>query len=73
MGDVNHGHIQWTYLEITRGEDQHLLFFNQDSFLTQNVLEPTRVDKVLYLVYSSQIELVENVKIHEPLDNFDHN
>ena len=37
------------------------------------MLEPTRGDNVLDLVLSSQNELVDNVKIHEPLGNSDHN
>ena len=43
MGDFNHGHIQWNYLESTGIEDQQFLFLFliQDSFLTQHVLEPT--------------------------------
>ena len=73
MGDFNNGHIQWKYLESTRGEDQQFLFLIQDSFLTQHVLEPTRGENVLYIVLSSQNELVDNVKIHEPLGNSDHN
>ena len=70
MGDFNHGHIQWKPLESTRGEDQQFLFLIQDSFLIQHVLEPTRRDNVLYIVLSSQKELVGNVKIHEPLGNW---
>ena len=73
MGDFNHGHIQWKSLESTGGEDQQFLFLIQDSFLTQHVLEPTRGDNVLDIVLSSQKELVDNVKIHEPLGNSDHN
>ena len=73
MGDFNHGHIQWKSLESTRGEDQQFLFLIQDSFLTQHVLEPTRGDNVLDIVLSAQKELVDNVKIHEPLGNSDHN
>ena len=42
MGCFNYGHIQWKSLESTGGEDQHILFVIQDSFLTQHVLEPTR-------------------------------
>ena len=42
-----------------RGEDQHFLLLIQDSFLTQHVLE--------------QNELVDNVKIHEPLGNSEYN
>ena len=37
------------------------------------MLEPTRGENVLDLVLSSQNELVDNVKIHEPLGNSDHN
>ena len=35
--------------------------------------EPTRGQNVLDIVLSSQNELVDNVKIHEPLGNSDHN
>ena len=73
MGDFNHGQIQWKSLQSTRGEDQQFLFLIQDSFLTQHVLEPTRGDNVLDIVLSSQKELVDNAKIHEPLGNSDHN
>ena len=71
MGDFNHGHIQWKSLESTGGEDQQFLFLIQESFLTQ--LEPTRGENVLDIVLSSQKELEDNVKIHEPLRNSDHN
>ena len=37
------------------------------------MLEPTREKNVLYVVLSSQKELVDNVKIHEPFCNSDHN
>ena len=37
------------------------------------MLEPTSGENVLYIVLSSQKELVDNVKIHEPLGNSDHN
>ena len=73
MGDFNHGHMQWKLLESTGGEDQQFIFLIQDSFLTQHVLEPTREENVLEIVLLSQNELLENVKIHEPLGNSDHN
>ena len=73
MGDFNRGHIQWKSLESTWGEDQQFKFLIQDSFLIQHVLEPTRGDNVSDMVLSSQKELVDNVKIHEPLGNSDHN
>ena len=73
MGDFNHGNIQWNSLESTGSEDQQFLFLIQDSFLTQHVLGPTRGENVLDIVLSSQKELVDNVKILEPLGNSDHN
>ena len=72
MGDSNHGHIQRKPLQSTGGDDQQFLFLIQDSFLTKHVLEPTREDNVLDSVLSSQKELVNNVKMHEPLGNSDH-
>ena len=73
MGDFDHGHIQWKSLESTGGDDQPFLFLFQESFLTQHVLERTRRENILDIVLSSQKELVDNVKIHEPLGNSDHN
>ena len=73
MGNFNYGHIQWKSLESTGGEDQQFLFLIQDSFLTLHVLEPTRGENVLDIVLSLQKELVDNVKILEPLGNSDHN
>ena len=37
------------------------------------MLEPTRGDNVLDIVLSSQKQLVDNEKIHEPLGNSDPN
>ena len=37
------------------------------------MLEPTRGEYVLEIVLSSQKGLVDNVKIHDPLGNSDHN
>ena len=64
---------QWKSLESIGGKDQRFLLLIQDSFLIQHVLEPSRGENVLDLVLSSQKEIVDNVKIHEPLVNSDHN
>ena len=72
-GRFYHRYIQRNFLESTGGEDQQFLCLIHDSFLTQNVLEPTRGENLLDLVLSSQKELADNVKIHEPLGNSDHN
>ena len=37
------------------------------------MLEPNREENVLDIVLSSQNELVDNVKMHEPLGNSEHN
>ena len=73
MGDFNHGNIKWDTLQNTGVEDQQFLCLIQDNFLTQHVLEPTRATRVLDIVLSSQKELVDNVKIKEPLGSSDHN
>ena len=73
MGDVNHGNTQWDTLESTGVEDKYCMCLIQDNFLTQQVLEPTRGGRVLYLVMSSQKEFFDNAKIQEPLGSSDHN
>ena len=54
MGDFNHGNIKWDSLQSTGVEDQRFLCLVQDNFLTQHVLEPTGVARVLDIVFSSQ-------------------
>ena len=66
IGYFNHGHIQWKSLESTGDKDQQFLFLIQYRFLT-------RGENVLDKVLSSQNELVDYVKIHEPLGNSDNN
>ena len=72
MGDFNHGHIQWESLESAGGDDHQFLLLTHDCFLTQHVLEPTRGGNVLLLMLPSQNKLVDNVKVHEPLDSSNH-
>ena len=73
MGDFNHGNIKWDTLQSTGVEDQTLLCLVQNTFLTQHLLEPTRAERVLYIVMSSKKEFVDNVVIQEPLGSSDHN
>ena len=61
MGDFNHGHIQLKSLESVGRDDQPFLLIIQDCFLTQHVLKPTGGNE-LDLVFSSQNELVDNIK-----------
>ena len=60
-------------LDSAGGDDHQFLLLTQDYFLTQHVLEPTRGGNVLDLILSSQNEIVDNVKVHEPLGSSDHN
>ena len=73
MGGFNHGNIKWDTMQSTGVEDKKCLCLVQDNFLTQHVLEPTRATRVLYIVLSSQKEIVDNVNIKEPLGSSDHN
>ena len=55
------------------GDNHQFLLLTQDCFLTQHVFEPTRGWNVLDLILSSQNELVDHVKVYEPLGSSDHN
>ena len=62
-------------MDISReyNEDQQFIFLIQENFLTKHVLKPTKGANVLYIVLSSRNELMDDIKIHEPLGNSDHN
>ena len=61
IGDFNHGNIKWDILHSTGVEDQKFVCLLQDNFLTQHVLEPTRAERVLYIVLSSHNQLHFNI------------
>ena len=63
IGDLNHVRIQWKCLQSTGSEDQKCLNLVQDTFLTQQMLEPTGGQNVLDIVLSSPKEFVDNVKV----------
>ena len=71
MGDLNHSDIRWNSLDSSN-ESAKFLLLVQNCFLTQHVLEPARGDNVLYLILSSNKELVDNVRVVEPLGTSDH-
>ena len=73
MGDCNHWHIQWKSPDSFGWDDQQFLLLIQGCILRQHVLKPNRGGNVLDLVFSSQNELVDNVKMCEPLGYSDHN
>ena len=71
MGDFNHPGINWNYLESAADSEAFLLLM-QDCFLTQHVLEPVRGGNVLDIVLSSQEELINDLRILEPLGKSGH-
>ena len=56
MGNFNHGNIKWDTLQSTGIEDQTCVCLWKHNFLTQHVLEPTRLRaaRILDIVLSSQ-------------------
>ena len=73
IGGFNQGNINWDTLQSTGVEDQRFLCLAQDNFFSQHVLEPTRAERILVIVLSSQKEFVVNVVIQEPLGSSEHN
>ena len=54
------------------GREQKFLHLLGDCFLTQMVTKPTRGNKILDLVLSSDPGLVEDVDVRCPVANSDH-
>src|SRR5215469_8938977 len=50
-----------------------LLEFLDDNFLLQLNVSPTRATNILDLLIVSQVNLVQNIEISEPIGNVDHN
>ena len=71
MGDFNHPGRNWNYLESAADSEAFLLLM-QDCFLTQHVLAPVRGGNVLDIVLSSQEELINDLRILEPLGKSGH-
>ena len=74
MGDFNYGDIDWESMTTTTtGEGSKFIDLIQDCFLEQHVMEATRGDKTLDLVFSTEPTLVDEVTIGCPVANSDHN
>ena len=76
MGDFNYPNINWLQQTVEDNINAECKdFFNccNDCFLTQHVSQGTRDNAILDLVFSSEPELVSNVKIIDNLGNSDHN
>jgi len=72
MGDFNYPDINWSTLTAdSTGQD--FLKLTLDCYLEQHVQQPTRLNNILDLVLTNELQLKDNVKIVSPLDNCDHN
>ena len=71
LGDFNN-HVNW---EIRSGDAaaERLIHFADDHFLTQWVNEPTRGNRTLDLVFTSEDNNVEDLEVGEILGRSDHN
>jgi len=75
MGDFNFPSIDWNNFMAMPTEDSFTKAFLkvvEDSFLSQHVTVPTRGNSVFDLVFSTEPDLVSDVKIIENLDKIDH-
>ena len=71
-GDFNHPTIKWDELH-TQKEGQNFLNLTLDCFLTQHhVTEPTRGRNIWDFGMSKTEQVIEEVKIIEPLGTSDH-
>ena len=64
MGDFNRRGINWETL-VTNGHGEKLLELSQNLFLTQHVLEKTRKQSTLDLVFSSEPGMVDDLEVRE--------
>ena len=71
MGDFNYADIDWNLWQAG-SLGREFMDFAHDLFLTQHVEEGTREGNVLDLVFSTEPEMVEDVKVVNPVDNSDH-
>ena len=71
MGDFNY-HINWDTLEGERSSDKSFMDFVNDCFMMQLITEPTRGDRTLDLLLTTEENIIENVSVGEPFSTSDH-
>ena len=73
-GDFNHRSIDWKALSCSGSiADQRFLDIVQDNFLSQHVVDPTRGQNVLDLVFSSEPDLITECIVEGKIGSTDHN
>ena len=72
MGDFHYPDINWQTLQSgPNGKDFVKLVL--DCYLEQHVCEPTRLDNILDLVFTAELNVKNNITILPPIDDSDHN
>ena len=72
FGDFNYPNIDWINLDVNSGS-RHFLDILNDSYLTQHVTRPTRGSNILYLVLTTESDMISEFEVPEHLANCDHN
>ena len=72
LGDFNYPEINWKY-GVGPEENNDFLETIADNYLTQLVVEPTRGNNILDLVFTSDENIVDNLEVGEHLSDSDHN
>jgi len=73
MGDFNYSDINWVDIDAVGKEGQEFVKLVYDCFLIQHVHSPKRGKNILYLVMTTEPDVVENIKIQSQISNSDHN
>ncbi len=71
IGDFNCPNIDWNTMNGDQ-EGNRLIEMVEDSFLTQDVKQPTRGDNILDLVLASDPDLISDCEVDEKLNGCDH-
>jgi len=71
LGDFNCPSIDWSTLHCD-SSDQHFVHLIQNCFLHQHVHEPTRGKNILDLVLTTELAMIEDMQVLEPLATGDH-
>jgi len=73
VGDFNYPTINWQSFESATREDEKFVDLLQDNFLFQHVHTATRDKNILDLVISSEISMVDDLRVREHFASSDHN
>lgn len=72
-GDFNCGNVDWRNRTTVEAVGARLVDFANDNFLEQLVRVPTRRERTLDLIFSTEEDLVNQVSVGECLGTSDHN